>query len=293
MNILAHKALLATFNVSCWGARVFDEEAATDTLERNKALLEHGLFTKRLLRKEALQKVHRIANEARKFHRLHTHPWKYNGVGLLATALFGKYSQEMRRLSSEYQAAVGAFLANYPREIEAARESLGHLFDVTDYPTVEWLAGRFAFEIRFDQVPDHGDLRAELDDAELDEVRDELKRRMEDDYKRVRTQTAQRISETVGRMAERLKEYKPADKEKGTKAEHVFRDSLVQHVKDLVSLLPAFNMDNDPRLVKIQEQIEKKLCRFDADDLKESDVIRARVAKDAAAIAKAVSEFMA
>jgi hypothetical protein len=108
--------------------------------------------------------------------------------------------------------------------------------------------------------------------------------------------TAERILETVGRMADRLSNYKPAfEKEDGEKvaAENIFRDSLVENVRELADILPAFNLTDDKLLEKIATKIKSDLCEFDAKELRENDNARLKVAQAAERILSDVKDFMA
>lgn len=140
--------------------------------------------------------------------------------------------------------------------------------------------------------PDSADFRADLDDETVADIRREIEEtsiRVAADTLR---HTAQRIADTVGHMAEKLKEYNSGSKGKNDKR-NFFLNSLVDNVRDLAELLPAFNLTNDPKLAAIAKRISKELCAEDAAELRKNDAARESVKKSADEIVKAVSQFLA
>jgi hypothetical protein len=102
--------------------------------------------------------------------------------------------------------------------------------------------------------------------------------------------TGRQIIETVGHMADKLKEYKNGGDDSPRK---FFLDSLVENVRELADLLPAFNLTDDPKLTGITKRIAKELCAEDAKSLRKNDAARVAVAKSADEIVKEVSKFLA
>jgi hypothetical protein len=94
-------------------------------------------------------------------------------------------------------------------------------------------------------------------------------------------------------MAEKLKTYK----EKGEKAKgeprNYFRDSLVDNVRDLAALLPAFNLTDDPKVDALIDRINRELCSEDAKTLRKNADARESVAKSADEIVAEVGKFLA
>jgi hypothetical protein len=92
-------------------------------------------------------------------------------------------------------------------------------------------------------------------------------------------------------MSERLAAYKSSGK-RGEKTEGVFRDSLVENVRELTELLPAFNFNADPAYDALVKRIQKELCVEEAKTLRESEDVRASVKKSADDILKDVESLL-
>lgn len=292
VNILSKKAVLAHLAMSSWGVRKFDKDAAEEVLTKHAAEKQTGLFTKRLLNKKAMKEIRSIRSAARTYHKEHTLPWNNDGVRILPTEIYLEYKAEMDKFKNEFTKAVASFIKEYPTYQAQAKKELGSLYNENDYPSAANVRARFGMEVIIDPVPATGDFRAELDPVLIAEVNKDLDTRLNSVLQDALKDAAQRVAETVGHMVERLKAYKPSDKSKGKKVEGKFHDSLVEHVRDLAKLLPAFNLNKDPKLDALQKRIMKELCPHDPEALRDDDALRKKVVKEAEAILKHVSEFI-
>lgn len=71
-----------------------------------------------------------------------------------------------------------------------------------------------------------------------------------------------------------------------------FRDSLVEGLAELCSIMPGLNLTNDPKLDELRKQTEKMIEGIDAQTLRDDMTVRARVAKEASDIQSAMSAYM-
>lgn len=292
VNVLSRKAMLAQLSISRWGARRFDDVATNEVLDKHSAKRDVGLFTKRLLAKPAMAEIHRVTAQARAYHHEHTSPWLDDGIRILPNVFYMTYAAKLGEFDAAFWHAVAEFVRQYPKFVEEARIELGSLFVANDYPKASRIKERFSFGVVILPCPDSSDFRSDLDTDVLDDIKTDMNARMEQQLRLTMKDTAERIVETVGHMAERLKAYKPGDKAKGKKTEGHFRDSLVEHVRDLAELLPAFNLADDPRLTAIHKRIMEELCPHEADALREDARKRKRVQASAEQILKDVSTFL-
>ena len=70
---------------------------------------------------------------------------------------------------------------------------------------------------------------------------------------------------------------------------------MVDHLRDLVDVLPSLNLTGDARIQSFIDEVEAKLTQFDVDDFKQNtpdaEKVRVDVQKDAADIADRLSGF--
>lgn len=298
-NLLSQKAVLASLNISKWGARKRDEKVTSEIHRAHGASRDSGAYSKRLIDLANMKEIGSVYTSARNYHYKMTLPWLDDGARVLPTAVYLDYTAEQQRLRREYEAAVAKFADEYPSFIKKAEKSLNGLFNARDYPRASEIASHFSFDLRILPCPDtdKDDFRIAVASEHAEDIRRDIEKRMNVVMDGTLQDSAERIQDVVGHMAERLKAYKPAEKKpkgKGVeKAENTFRDSLVENVRELAALLPAFNLKNDPTMAAIAERIAQCLCANDADDLRENDKLRKAVAKDADAILRDVSQFIA
>jgi len=289
-NILSSRAMLARVNVSQWTARKLDKRVTRETNDAHGAAHDAGRYNKKLIGQGALDAIEAIATEARTYHYGVTLPWLDNGARILPAALYLDYTNKMRAYRERFDAAVSAFVADYPAHVEQARRRLNGMFAAGDYPTSGEIAARFAFSVRVLPVPAPNDFRVAIGDAAADNIRTEIEAAAREALAGAMRDAWQRVAESVGRMAERLATYKPAGD--GARAAGVFRDSLVENVRALVAILPALNIAGDPELNAIAERMARELCAHDAGQLRDSAELRESVRDAAAAILADVSAYI-
>jgi hypothetical protein len=304
---LKRKALLVSLTISQWSARKLDRKITTETNKRYAATEDAGRYNKLLIGGSYLAELQGLVSEARLLHYRVTRPWADEGPRILPNALYENFSNNFRELKQKFEVAKKNFIRVYPEAVKQRQKQLNGAFDPADYPSVEEMEHKFQMTLRFMPLPDADDFRSDLDSEIVEDIRQEIAEASDQAVAGAMKATIEQIIATVGHMAERLKDYKPAEVEyaqptrrksgKGKrttleKAEGVFRDSLVKNVRELVDLLPAFNLTNDPELDKITKRMAKELCAEDADELRKNDKARKSVAKSADDILADVSKFL-
>lgn len=285
------KAVLADVSIKWWTGRKFDREITDNVNEDLDASDDTGRYNKLLVPASAMQPVQKAVTRARQKHERLTQPWLQKGARLLSNALYLEYAEAMKERREEFESEVRKFLALYPTLKERRRAEMGRAFREDDYPTVERLTDRFRFRINFLPCP-ADDFRLGIAKEHAEEMRKQIEASLRLAVDEAMADPINRVIETVGCMAAKLKAYKPAVKAKDgdgkmvtvEKAESVFRDSLVDNVRELVRLLPAFNLTGSDGLDRLTADIESKLCAHDADALRGDAEARATVAAEAEAI---------
>ncbi len=284
---LSRKAVLVSVNISQWTARKLDRKVTDKVNRQHGAAEDAGRYNKLLIAAEHLAEITSLVSAARTLHYTMTQPWADEGPRILPNTLFHKFSEEFRVLKQKFGAAVDRFERAYPVFIEERKAELNGLFDEKDYPSPSDIRSKFNLDITILPFPDAADFRSELDDDTVAEIRAQLQTTTANVVDGAMQHTVERIVDAVGHMAKKLAEFKPSSGP-GDRAEGVFRDSLVENVRQLAELLPAFNLTGDARLDEITARIKSELCVEDAKDLRENDDVREAVQKSADEIVAAV-----
>lgn len=242
--MLNHKAMLMTLSISQWTARKHDKHASSE-IEKNHGAKNAGRFNKLLVDADALKPIASAANALRDYHNKNTLPWTDDGRRLLPSKLFMQYTQDMRQLKDAFNTRVREFVDGYPALVQAARQRLGTLYDPRDYPDVSKITSKFYVSIDPEPVPSANDFRVDVGEIEMARVRHELEQAVRSRQEKAVHDLFARIRDVVGTMHERLSDHKA-----------VFRDSLVDNVKNLHGLIPALNLTDDPLLIQLHKEME-------------------------------------
>jgi len=286
---LSRKATLVAVDISQWTARKLDKRVTDKINREHNAADDAGRYHKLLIEAKRLEAINSIVAKARRLHYTMTKPWCDEGVRILPNTLHEKFATEFRKLKREFEEAADDFCREYPTFVQERKRALNGLFNANDYPSVASIRSKFKLATKTFPVPEANDFRSDVLDAD---TIDDIKRELVETNDAVQTDalrhTAKQIAEVVGHMAEKLADYKKP----GKKARSFFSYSLVDNVRELAELLPAFNLNNDPALDAIAERMKKELCAEDADKLRHDDKVRESVQKSADDILKDVESLL-
>lgn len=287
---LTERAMLASLTIRTWSARKHDKRVTRDVASREHAAQDAGRYNKRLMPREALKFLGSQASSARTEHYKRTLPWMDDGARILSAAGYFDYANAIRSLKDDFERAADDFASRYPDFVKAAQTELGNMFDPNDYPDANVIRSKFAIELHTFPMPDPNDFRVSLPSEELELVRADIETQVRNSILSGQREVYGRISEAMTHMVTKLRAYQPdAD---DLKARGIFRDSLVENVKELATLLPSLNITNDPALRVLAEEL-KAVAAFPAETLRNSDSARLSTADEAQAILDKVTAFLA
>jgi hypothetical protein len=282
--------MLATLNISSWSAKKYDKKATQQVNEANNAQGNAGRYNKALLAREALSRVQAVITAARAYHNTQSLPWLDDATRILPAIRYDVYKESMRKFRVDFESEVDSFVAGYDVLVDEARAILGDLFDLADYPDSQDIRAKFRFGVRIMPMPDSSDFRAQISDHQAAQIRADIERDTREQTKHAMNDAYMRIQGVVAKMVEKLEAYKPA--RRNSPAEGVFRDSLVTNVRDLVEILPAFNLTADPTFDALVARMESGLCHH-PEDLREDEGLRINTAKVAQEILDSVAGYLA
>jgi hypothetical protein len=290
MTGVSSKAMLVYLTISGWGARKHDDKTSDEIAEQHGTTAKRaGNYNKCLIDTEApaWKAVKQAEDRIRKFHYANTLKWSINGAQMLTAAMFFDYGAKLQKLKGEWEEAVADFLSIYPRLKENARREMNGLYDESAYPSVEQLEEKFTFDVAYQALPSGADmerLRGAIGvNAEIEAMARSVEARVESAVGSAMQDLAGRVLEPVRHMADKLA---------GMGKNSRLRDTLVENVREMVALLPKMNLTGNQELAQIGEEIKRKLTTSSTQELREDDVRRAQVAKDAQEIARKMAAFM-
>lgn len=264
---IASSAMLVELNISVWTARKLDKRASEEVVSNKNAAKGVANVNKKLLGDCAeLDAVQKFTANARNMHYAMTLPWSDSGLRLLPTSQYFKYHQAITDVQAETERLVGEFMKAYTWEVTQAQVKLGDLFSSDDYPTEDSVRSKFRFKVNYIPLPDAGDFRVDIGNEAKSALAEQYSKYYESQLKVAMDDVWQRAFDALNKMSERL--------DYGDETKKIFRDSLVDNLMDVVSIMEACNITKDPRMTRAQEDIERALRGVTPDALREDTALR-------------------
>jgi len=275
------KLLLSTLKVSEWSGRTTDKAATRHVLLAENAVKGSGRFDKTLLPGcKLLKAIHKQTSVIRQLYYENTLAWTLGDKRLLASVNYIPFQQLLDAKRLEWRARVDAFLQDYDQLVQAARSSLGGLFEDADYPDVEDVDKKFGVQFDVEPLP-AADFWVSSVDSELESMRDDLQERMQGALDNSMSELWERLYGKVKHMADKLGD-----------EDAIFRDSLVKNLEDICDLMPALNFAGDKKLEALASEVRDQLAGLSPGDLRKDKSKRSKAAEAAKAIEDKMGAFM-
>ena len=260
---LTHDAMLVSLRINSWSGRLYDRQASQQVAVHNDADTNAGRYNKRLLPKQAFAALATTMSNARTSHYANTLPWDDQGGRLLTVANYERYTAALDTLIERVVGERARFIEDYDDYVDHARLDLGRLFRLEDYPDTEALQGKFAIRYRIVPVPDARHFMADLAQGETERVRRDIEQQVRTRLNDAQRDLYRRLGEAVERVGERLRE-----DENGKPL--VFRDSLIENIRELVDVVPRLNIFADDDLAMLCREVKDKFAGIEPDALRPS-----------------------
>lgn len=288
-DMLCEKAVLASLSISLWTARKHDKKV-TKEVDEYHGTKSAGRYHKTLMVSKLLEDIQKNAANCRLEHYRLTKPWMDEGPRVLPTELLSTHSQMIKEARERHFELVDEIHFEWDAMLREARKRLNGLFDKKDYPSKDTIRSKFAFEVKLLPIPAAGDFRIEVGTKQMELIKRDLEEHMREVMITGNHDTRDRIIDVVGHMAEKLRAFDPDAEDRAERG--IFHASLVDNVRKLVEVLPAFNMSSDKKLDKIITRMAKELCADEAITLRENEGLRDAVAQSAESILAEVEKYL-
>jgi hypothetical protein len=262
---ISSSAMLVELNISTWTGRKFDKTVSAEIDVQKQTTTRAGNYHKKLFADEPkFDAVGKFAGGVRTYHYYATMPWSDSGLRLLTTAMYFDYQKRITEMESEFKQLVADFLADYDLMVARAQIKLGTLFNEEDYPTKDEILERYRFSVKYSPVPSVGDWRVDVGNDAQQQLNMCYAQAYVDNLQQALAEPWERMHEALKNMSERLAGEK----------KQIFRDSLVNNVLDLCTLLDKFNVTGDAGMKQAKARIENILLGVTPDALREDDDLR-------------------
>ena len=277
---LSDRALLVQLSISQWTARKFDKKVTQDVASTHGVSTNAGRYNKALLpMNDLLDRVHKKSTLIRTKFYDNTLPWGIEGTMMLPSANYLKFVTDFRKEKGEWQYLVDDFVRNYGQLKLDAQRLLNGMYNDTDYPSEYEIVNKFKMDMAIFPVP-ATDFRVQIASDELTRIQQDVEARVKDAQQQAMQEVWNRLYDRVKNMAEKLADPKA-----------IFRDTLVDNLRDQCDMLTRLNFTDDPNLEALRSEVESNLLKH-PDALRNDPDLRRDKAAEAKAIMDKMSVFM-
>lgn len=265
---IQERAMLVQLNIKQWPGKKQDKKVTAE-VETAHGAHNAGRFNKDLVSKSLLTPHTKLTGEVRQKHYELTLAWNDNGQRLLPSKLFMDYTAFMRNAKAQYTKLTSELVANYPAEVQCARQRLGTMYEPDDYPDASEMYARFDLAVEFAPVPAANDFRVDVGNEAAEEIRTSITNTVHTKQEAAVKATFARVRDVVSKIYERL-----------SIPDAIFKDTLITNAEDLCVVLNGLNITDDPLITQLERDISDHLIQA-PDSIRRNSVLRARVARHA------------
>ena len=279
MSAIAKSAVLVKLNISVWSAtkrnKQLEQELAASKNADPKAT---RMYDNLMVGSSGHKDIQDYAGNSRLWHAKMTNPWDDKGWRLCPTSLFLDYKHQHNWKRQECERMVQQFGNKYATYREVAKEYRGDIFNEEDYPPVEEVLSKYAWNFAVSPVPSSGHMYIDLPEQELQELRTAC-----DD------EVARSVQEAVKDNARRLRKQLEQISEKCAGADadgKRWHDTFISNPLELCRMLKHLNVTNDPKLEEARKKLEEIMEGKTKEMFKDKPEVREEVKKEVDEIIK-------
>lgn len=244
--------------------------------------------SKDILESDELKSVNRHHGDVQRYLRSRCLPSPFrSGVYLVKLALISEVLEQLEAYKRENEILVQRFMAFYQiihdqrnDEKSQFREKLGTLYNADDYPEPKRVAQAFKYETQLWELSTPGALRT-IDRALYEREAAKMQNVWEEARQTITQVLLGEFSELTKNMADRLTP--SAD---GT--QKVFRDSLVGNLQEWLNIFDKRALTDDAELVAMVQKARAMVAGIQPNLIRESDGLRADLARDMKALSQQI-----
>lgn len=279
--------LLYRPSVSIWTARKKDKAESVKVNSEAGAVDGAANVYKQLLpNSPELEAVQKFQTAFRTWMYDNTLPWDDSGWRIGRVVRHMEFMQEAGDRMREFDILVDAFAQAYAKEIENAKFNLNAMFDANDYPGGDEMRGKFRISVDVMTLPNSEDFRVVdgVPQEEVDKLCQIASNSVEAKIAAGMAEAYKRLFSVVSKMSTTLTQY-------GDKEIKKFNDTLVGNISDLVAIMPALNLTDDPVLNALTSEA-KQLVDYDLTDLRKDDKTRKSAIIEAGKLAAKFAQLL-
>ena len=277
---LTERAMLVSFATSFWSGKATDDSVEDELTKSHGTEKDVHEYRKRLVKPEDIKAFKGVRSRFRAYLKEKSSPWLNDGTRVLAAPFYFEIVKKEAEVRAEWDKVLADFFKKYPTIKAVAKKRMGSLYKEDDFPTVESLKKRFDWQFVVTAIPKKEDWRVDLGEKESAAVQKQIEQKVQEAMTKVTADLWDRLYEVVEKFVIKMKN-----------SDATFRDSIIENIRELVSILPQMNITRDPKLEKAVTDIQASLCKFNPDELREDPKMRKQAADAADDILKTMAAY--
>ncbi|WLD15107.1 hypothetical protein [Planctellipticum variicoloris] len=230
----------------------------------------------------AFKAVTAIKGRCQSYWRAVSLPYPEPSIRLIPQRTIGDFDRQLAGFREELGEAVAELDRHYADLRSAARQRLGELFDLSDYPAT--LIGLFGIEHEYPSVEPPDYLR------QLNPALYELEcQRVQARFDEAVQLAEQAFTEELSRLVEHLGERLSGDTDGKPK---VFRDSVVTNLTEFFERFRTLNVRSNDQLDDLVQRAQRLMNGVEPQQLRDNTTLRQRVAAQLSSVQSSLDGLM-
>lgn len=274
MSVIANSAVLVRLNISVWGASKRNKDLENEVARgKNADPKAMRMYDNLMVGSTGHKDVQKHAANVRLWHTNMTLPWDERGYRLCPTSLFLDYKSQHNLKRAAFDSMLDTFRVKYFSYRETARQYRGDMFNENDYPPVEEVMSKFAWNFVVAPVPESGHLCIDLPEQEMQELRQSCDEEVERKVAEAAKENEKRLLKELQGISAKCTDTGDDDEDDKKR----WHDTFVTNPIDLCRMLKHMNLSNDPKVEEARQRLEDIMAGKTKEMFKDSPTIRQEV----------------
>ena len=284
MSAIANSAVLVRLNISVWGASKRNKDLENETaMRKNADPKAMRMYDNLMVGSTGHKEIQKHAVNVRLWHTHMTLPWDERGYRLCPSSLFLDYKSQHNLKRDTFNSMCDTFRVKYFSHRETAKHYRGDMFRDADYPAVEEVMDKFAWNFVVSPVPESGHLCIDLPEQEMQELKRSCDAEVERKVAEASKENEKRILKELQGISAKCTD--TGDDEEDDKKR--WHDTFVSNPLELCRMLKHMNLSKDPKVEEARQRLEDVMAGKTKEMFKDSSTVRQEVKEEVDSIINA------
>jgi len=276
LKSIRETAVICIVRARQWGATEKDRDAEAELASTHGVDPQVYNVSRSLVDRHHLEAIDRQVGRIRKYVIVNSRPWTDHNGRLVPNQMVPSFVVGLQELIDVFDDLADQFEIDLPAIYAASELVRAGEVNVADLLTPAQARARFSVELRIRPIPGGGDFRVDMSEALMTAIRQDCEDNLQEAAQAATLDSFGRVREVVTTMLAGLERH--GVKVPGAKRAQYLTEASVENVSDLVGVLDALNIAQDPDLTNIISHMRSELTVFSADMLKDDPLLRETVA---------------